>query len=402
MNLSLFIARRYLFSPKKRNAINIISMISVVGVAVGTFALIVVLSVFNGIGSLLFEATSAFESDLNFSPLQGKFMATDSALLWQLKDAPEVLSWDEVIEETALVKYQDQLLPVIVKGVSEGYEQHTSFAQSMVWGSFKLWDEEKPTAMIGGGVAYALHLPAATHTPLTLYYPDRKASSASMSAIHSEKVYQMGIFGVQQEYDDQYILVGLDVARELFGIPGMISRVEVRLRHPDQLTTVKEKWKNAVGERYLVEDKFDRNATFYAMMRSEKLAIFVILLFILLIASFNIIGSITMLIIDKQEDIATYDALGLTRKKLVSIFTIEGNLITGIGALIGLVLGTVVCKLQEHYGIVKLGGGNYIMDAYPVELIWADVLLILLVVMAIGFIASWFPVKYLVRKMVKR
>lgn len=400
MNLSIFIARRYLFSKKKQNAINIISLISIVGVAIGTTALIVVLSVFNGIDTLLTEATDSFTPDLTISPVKGKFLPTDSLLLHHLSKMEGIASYDAVVEENSLIKYGDKLIPVIVKGVDSTYDQHVNISPSIVNGRYALREEDKPTVVLGYGVAAVLKVRLGLQAPVTFYYPDRTVSSAS-SALNNQKLYPIGIFSSQQDIDGKYVIIGIEAARELFNVPGKISKVEIKLEEPDQVAFFKEKLASEIDLKYKIEDKYDLNHSFYAMMKSEKLAVFLILLFILLIASFNIIGSVSMLIIDKKEDIGIYQALGMTREKIISIFKLEGNLITGTGALIGLFLGTLLCLLQEYYGFITLGNGNYIVSAYPVKVIPTDILIIIGTVVVIGYAASHFPVKYLVNKIVK-
>lgn len=401
MNLSIFIARRYLFSKKKQNAINIISIISMVGVAIGTTALIVVLSVFNGIDTLLTEATDTFTPDLTISPAKGKFIETDSSLLEKLAKIPGIASYDPVVEENSLVKFKDKLVPVVVKGVDSTYADHVNIRQSVISGIYTLEEEGKPTVVMGYGIAAALKIRMGLSSPATFYYPDRKASSASSSALNNLQIYPLGIFSAQQDIDGKYVITGIETARELFGVPGQISKIEIKLQNPDQAISLKEELSSQLKPIYKVEDKYDLNRSFYAMMKSEKLAVFLILLFILLIASFNIIGSVSMLIIDKKEDIGIYRALGMTKEKIISIFKLEGNLITGFGALIGLILGTLLCLLQEYYGFITLGNGSYIVSAYPVKVITSDVLIIMITVITIGYIASYFPVKYLVNKIVK-
>ena len=433
MNLSIFIARRYLFSKKKQNAINIISIISMVGVAIGTTALIVVLSVFNGIDTLLTEATDSFTPDLTISPTKGKFITKDSILIDQLTQMPEVASCDPiveenslvkfittdttlidqlarmpeisscdpVVEENSLVKFGDKLVPVVVKGVDSTYAEHVNILPSIVSGIYSLEKDGKPAVVMGYGIAAALKIRLGTLSPVTFYYPDRKASSASSSALNSQQIYPLGIFSAQQDIDGKYVITGIETARELFGVPGQISKIEIKLKDPNQIESLKEKLSVQIQPTYKIENKYDLNRSFYAMMKSEKLAVFLILLFILLIASFNIIGSVSMLIIDKKEDIGIYQALGMTKEKIISIFKLEGNLITGFGALIGLALGTILCLLQEYYGFITLGNGSYIVSAYPVKVIASDILIIMITVIAIGYLTSHFPVKYLVNKIVK-
>lgn len=401
MNLSIFIARRYLFSKKKQNAINIISIISMVGVMIGTTALIVVLSVFNGIDTLLTTVTDSFTPDVTISPVQGKFIATDSVLLEQLKETPGIASFDAVVEENSLVKFGDKLVPVVVKGVDEAYARHVGIEPTIVSGKYALQEGDKPTVVLGYGIAAALRTRLGVQNPVTFYYPDKTASSASMSALNSQRIYPIGIFSAQQDIDGKYVITGIETARTLFGVPGEISKIEIKLQNPNNLESFKTALASQIGSEYKVLDKYDLNRSFYAMMKSEKLAVFLILLFILLIASFNIVGSVSMLIIDKKEDIGIYQALGMTKEKIISIFKLEGNLITGVGALIGLIIGTALCLLQEYYGFITLGNGSYIISAYPVKVVTSDILIIMVTVIAIGFIASHFPVKFLVNKIVK-
>ena len=384
MNLSKFIARRYLFSKKKQKAINIKSINSKVGLAIGTTALIVVLSVFNGIDTLLTEATDSFTPDLTISPTKGKFITKDSILIDQLTQMPEVASCDPIVEENSLVKFGDKLVPVVVKGVDSTYAEHVNILPSIVSGIYSLEKDGKPAVVMGYGIAAALKIRLGTLSPVTFYYPDRKASSASSSALNSQQIYPLGIFSAQQDIDGKYVITGLETARELFGVPGQISKIEIKLKDPNQIESLKEKLSVQIQPTYKVENKYDLNRSFYAMMKSEKLAVFLILLFI-----------------DKKEDIGIYQALGMTKEKIISIFKLEGNLITGFGALIGLALGTILCLLQEYYGFITLGNGSYIVSAYPVKVIASDILIIMITVIAIGYLASHFPVKYLVNKIVK-
>ena len=400
MKLSVFIARRYLFSKKKQNAINIISAISVAGVAVGTTALIVVLSVFNGIDSLLTEATDSFTADILVTPAEGKFMAADTALLERLAGEEAVASADVAVEEKSLVKFGDNLVPVTVKGVGPDYDAHNHISASIAGGRFALTVDSLPAAVLGYGIAASLKARLGTGSPVTFYYPNRRGGT-SLSSLRSEAIYPIGIFSAQQEIDAKYVFIDIEVARRLFNTPGKISQIELKLKNPDDIGTFKEKLAEQIGGAYKVADKYDANRSFYAMMRSEKLAVFLILLFILFIASFNIVGSVSMLIIDKKDDIGVYQALGMTREKIISIFRLEGNLITGLGAAAGLLIGTGLCLAQEHFGLLTLGEGSYIVSAYPVKVVAGDVLLSLAAVVLIGSVASYFPVKFLVKKIVQ-
>ena len=259
MNLSIFIARRYLFSKKKQNAINIISIISMVGVAIGTTALIVVLSVFNGIDTLLTEATDSFTPDLTISPAKGKFIKTDTILIDKLAHMPEISSCDPVVEENSLVKFGDKLIPVVVKGVDSTYAEHVNILPSIVSGIYSLEKDDKPAVVMGYGIAAALKIRLGTLSPVTFYYPDRKASSASNSALNSQKIYPLGIFSAQQDIDGKYVITGIETARELFGVPGQISKIEIKLKDPNQIESLKEKLSVQIQPTYKVENKNDLN-----------------------------------------------------------------------------------------------------------------------------------------------
>ena len=399
MRLSLFIARRYLFSKKKQNAINIISAISVVGVAVGTCALIVVLSVFNGMDLLLQKSTGSFTPDLVVSPAEGKYADFDTAFCHYLETVPAIASCHRVIEEKALLRYEDYTAPVVIKGVDTSYIEDSGIAANLLGGESILRSSRGYEGLFGYGVAARLHLSLSTRRPVVCYYPD-KLGSPTAASLATRQLHPAAFFSVQQEIDDYYVLTDIALARELFKTRGKVSKIEVRLSDPALLQETKAQLQAQAGNRYRVEDKYELNGAFYAMMKAEKLAVFVILLFILLIASFNIVGSISMLILDKKEDLQTYKALGMTRRRLTTLFRTEGLLIVGGGAALGLLLGVGLCLLQKHFGLITLGSGSYIVEAYPVQLIAGDVLLVLAAVLLIGWCASSFPVHYLIKKLV--
>ncbi|CCZ81377.1 ABC transporter permease [Odoribacter laneus] len=398
MKLSFFIARRYLFSKKKQNAINIISAISVAGVAIGTTALIVILSVFNGIDLILQKSTDSMNPDLVISPIKGKFANFDSLSYKALLIHTDIAYFNPVVEENALLKYGDRLKPVVVKGVLSDYGVTTGLQKNMVQGEFQLQEGDLYASVVGQGIAAELGIGLNFLTPLVFYYPNKEASSLN-AALNTGSSYPIGFFSSQQGIDSKYILTDIHFARKLFCLQKEISKIEIKLKNPEVLEKVKVQLQEISGENFKVEDKYELNRSFYAMMKSEKLVVFLVLLFILFIASFNIVGSISMLILDKKEDLATYKALGMTSGKIISVFRTEGNLITYVGAFIGLILGVLICFLQQTFGFIKLGEGNYIIEAYPVKLVFGDIAFILLTVLLIGYIASYFPVKYLVKKL---
>lgn len=399
MRLPFFIAQRYLFSKKKQSAINIISIISIIGVTVGTTALIVILSVFNGIDLFLQQTTDSLTPDLVISPTTGKFTTFDSTVYQFIGTHPDIAHYNKVVEEKALVKYGDKLSPVIIKGVTEDFATNTHFENNIVQGDFILEADSNYKAIVGYGLAAELGIGLNFLTPMIFYYPN-KESSSTMSALNTEYLYPTAFFSSQQDVEAKYVLTDIRFAQQLFRIDNKISKIEIKLKNPDHTNQVKEKLTEITGAGYKTEDKYELNRSYYAMMKSEKLAVFTILLFILLIASFNIIGSISMLILDKKEDLGIYKALGMSQKNIISIFKTEGQLITLLGAVIGLALGVGICVLQEKFGLITLGdGGNYIVNAYPVQLVFSDIMMIMAAVVLIGYAASYFPVRYLVKKL---
>lgn len=397
MRLSLFIARRYLFSKKKQNAINIISIISIVGVTIGTTALIVILSVFNGIDLFLQQSSGGFSPDIVISPAKGKFAVFDTTIYRTLQNTPGIAYYDKIIEEKALVKYGEKLLPVVVKGVDSVFLINSVFENNIIQGNLILKAGDTYKSIVGYGIASELGVGLNFLTPLVFYYPNKESASA-MTALNTEYLYPSAIFSSQQDIEGKYVLTDIGFAQQLFRVDDKISKIEIKLTDASQLKEIKEKIRQSLGADFKAEDKFELNKSFYAMMRSEKLVVFLVLLFILLIASFNIVGSISMLILDKKEDLGTYMALGMPQKNIISIFKTEGNLITFFGAFIGLLAGTSICLLQEKFGFITLGDGSYIITAYPVKIVFGDILLIIVTVLIIGYIASYFPVKYLVKK----
>ncbi len=399
MRLSLFIAKRYLFSKKKQNAINIISIISIVGIVIGSAALIIVLSVFNGIDLLLQKSTDSFTPDIVISPAQGKFMNVDTSLNQWLENRAGIIYHQAIVEEKALLKYNDKIAPVIVKGVTPDYVGNTYFEDNLIQGSFILKSGDSHRSVIGSGVAFELGIGLNFLTPMIFYYPNRETTTTAQ-ALNTGYSFPSAFFSSQQTIDGKYVITDIAFAQKLFMIDQKISMIEIKLINPDLIPIIKQELRSKLNNTYKVEDKMELNKSFYAMMKSEKLAVFLILLFILFIASFNIVGSISMLILDKKEDLFIYRALGMRQKDLISVFKTEGNLITSLGALIGLIIGLTFCLLQEKYGFITLGDGNYIMPAYPVKLVAGDILTIMATVLFIGYAASYFPVKYLIRKLV--
>lgn len=401
MKLSLFIAKRYLFAKKSRNAINVISAISVAGVMVGTMALITILSVFNGLEEMVKGIFSTSDPEIKISPLKGKVFTPDSLMLKRLAAIEGVEVYAETLEENALLKYDEQQFIATVKGVSLNYTDVTDLDTAMWDGDFILQAENgRPYAVAGLGVVNHLGIRLNFVSPLAIYIPDRKARiSANPGNEFTRKfIYLSGIFAVEQEFDSKYVFLPLDFARELLDYTTEISSVEVKMRAGADAGKTQKAIREVMGDEFLVQNRYEQQEMFYKVMKAERLAIYVILTFILIIASFNIIGSLTMLIIEKERDIDILKSLGADNRLIKRIFIYEGWMISIIGTVLGLVLGFLLGAAQQHFGIVKLAGESLLIDAYPVKLQLIDFFVVAATVITIGYGAAWYPVSYLSRR----
>lgn len=404
MNLSFYIARRYLLSKKSRNAINIISGISVAGVAVGTAALIVILSVFNGFDGLIKNLFTSFDPDLKITALQSKTFVADEKMLAGIRAENGIKAWSLSLEENALLEYDGQQMIATIKGVDENYLNVTGLDSMLVSGEYYLKYNDVPTAIAGRGVAYKLNLDLEFLIPVKVNIPSRKAEikgnfQDAVNLINTRNIYTSGVFAVQQEYDNKYYIVPLSFAREVLEYDNDISAIEIKLKDPTQSPEIKARLQSHLGDGYVVADRNDQHQFLYQVMQSEKWVIFLILLFILIIASFNVIASLTMLIIDKKKDINTLRSMGANDAQIRRIFFAEGMLISLLGAIIGLILGGIICWIQQDFGIVKLGSeGSFIINAYPVLINPSDFAIVFATVLFIGFLAAWYPVRHITRR----
>jgi len=404
MKLSLYIARRYLFAKKSRNAINVISGISVAGVMVGTMALITILSVFNGLEEMVRGIFSTSDSEIRITPVKGKVFTPDTLTLRRLSAVGGVEAWAETLEENALLRYEEQQYIATVKGVSPNYGDVTDLDTAMWDGDFKLISENgRPFAIAGLGVANYLGMRLNFVAPLAIYIPDRKAHLTLNPENEFKRKYinLSGIFAVEQEFDSKYVFVPIDFARELMGYTTEVTAIEVRLKAGADLKKTQKEIQGVMGRGFLVQNRYEQQEMFYRVMRGERLAIYVILTFILIIASFNIIGSLTMLIIEKERDIRILKSLGADNTLIKRIFIYEGWMISFIGTCIGLAVGFLLCAAQQQFGIVKLSGESLLIDSYPVRMQLTDFILVAVTVMAIGYGAAWYPVHYLSRRFLK-
>jgi lipoprotein-releasing system permease protein len=405
VRLSLYIARRYLFAKKSRNAINVISSVSVAGVTVGTMALIVVLSVFNGLETMVRTIFNTFDPDLKITAMEGKSFVPDSSKLKLLTEINGVECYSLCIEENALLKYSDKQYIATIKGVDDNYVRVSGIDSSMWDGQFLLWsDKGRPYAIPGLGIANYLGLRINFITPLDIYVPRRTAIAdlSPENAFVRKFIFPSGIYQIEQEYDSKYVYVPLDFARDLLEYENRVSSIEVKFRTGANEQVVEKGVEKVFDGGYVVQNKFQQQELFYKVMKSERLAIFFILTLILLIASFSIIGSLTMLIIEKERDIEILKSLGADNTLIRKIFIFEGWLISIIGAVAGVILGYILCHVQQEFGLIRLRSESLIMSAYPVVMKVKDFIVVPATVLLIGYWAAWYPVRYLTKKYLNR
>jgi len=401
VKLSLYIAKRYLFAKKSRNAINIISSVSVAGVATGTMALIIILSVFNGLEKLVTTIFNTFDPDFRITAAEGKTFAADPAKLKLLSNINGVSCYSLTIEENALLKYEEKQFIATIKGVDENYARVSNIDSSMWEGKFMLRsDNGRAWAVPGIGIAQYLGIRISFVNPILIYVPRRNADTDTDpdKAFNRDFIFPSGIFQVEQSYDSKYIYIPLDFARDLIEKPGLSSAIEIKLAGGVNADAVQKEIVKLYGSSFVVQNRFQQQELFYKVMQSERLAIFFILTLILIIASFNIIGSLTMLIIEKERDIEILKSLGADNNLIRKIFIIEGWMISIIGAAAGILLGFIVCWLQQRYGFIKLNSDSLIMNSYPIVLKLKDFIIVPATVLLIGYWAAWYPVRYLTKK----
>jgi lipoprotein-releasing system permease protein len=407
VNFPFFIARRYLFSKKSTNAINIISGISVIGVAVATMALVVTLSVFNGFHDLVASFFTTFDPQLKVTPVMGKTVAADDPILTRIKQLPEVDVATETVEDQALVIYRGRQAMVTVKGVEDNFDQLTHIKEILLGdGQYELHAADMFYGIPGIRLADILGTGYKYEEPLKVYAPRREGQlnmANPMDGLVEDELYSPGvIFQVSQaKYDKNYILTSIDFARRIFEQQGMVSALELRLKPGSNFERVKSQIQDIAGDKYTVKDRFEQQDDTFKIMKIEKLMAYIFLTFILMIACFNIIGSLSMLIIDKKDDVVTLRNLGASDKQIVHIFLFEGRMISAIGAVIGIILGLALCWAQQTFGLVKLGSSSasFVVNAYPVSVHPEDVILIFVTVLVVGFLSVWYPVRYFAKRL---
>ena len=409
MNFPFYIAKRYLFSKKSHNAINVISAVSVCGVALATLALVCTLSVFNGFQDLVATMFTAFDPELKITAVSGKVFDGQDERIQSLRQLPEIEVFSESLEDNAMVQYKGRQAMVVVKGVEDNFDRLTPI-DSILYGrgELVLHDEVVDYAIPGIELVSVLGTGIRFLDPLEVYAPKRGSRinvANPASSFNSDYLHSSGlVFAVnQQKYDASYILTSLAFARNLFQYDTEVSSVDLKLKDGSNIYKVQENISQLLGEDFRVLNRYEQQADTFRIMEVEKLISYLFLSFILLIACFNVIGSLSMLIIDKRADVVTLRNLGANDETIKRIFLLEGCLISFMGALVGVVLGVILCLVQQEFGLISLGSGDsagaFVIDAYPVSVHIGDVVLVLCTVLLVGYLSVLYPVRYLSRKL---
>ncbi len=403
MNLPLFIARRYLVSKKSHNAINIISGVALGGIAIGTMALIIVLSAFNGISNLVRSLYNSFGADLQITVAKGKTFIPNGPKFESIKHYEGVNYFTQVLQDRALLKFNDQQTLAMIKGVSKEFSPMTNFDTLMRQGSFALQKGQLDYGVFGRGVGYMLNIAQtnADYYSISCYAPKRGIQQGFVNpedAITEMHIYPAGMFSINDDFDYQYVITSIGFTRRLFDYKdSSVSSIELGIAKNADIEKVKQKIRGTLGNDYKVKDRYEQNEMLFRTLKTEKLLTFIILAMVLVIATFNIVGSLSMLILDKEKDIDILWKMGVDNNSIQKIFLYEGLLITFIGASIGLVIGTAICLVQIHFKLIHFSSG-FVVDAYPVSLQFMDYLYVFGAVLIIGFFSSWYPVRVFAKK----
>ena len=388
-------AWRYFKAKKSTNAINIISSVSVLAILIGTAALIIILSAFNGFESLVKSLYSSFYSDLRISAQKGKVISLTEAQISKIRSMPGVNAASLVAEDRALLQNHELQTVVVVKGVDDQYPKVSNLPTKLVRGRYELGTVEQPRAVMGVGIENAVGVLADRMLmPLTVYMPRKGVTDMQnpLEALSEGMLVPAGSFAVQMEFDNKYVLTNLDFARQYLSYgPDEYSSVELSADQQERIPEIKQALQQMLGTAFKVEDRFEQNRTLYTTINLEKWAIYSIFTLILLVASFNMVGALSMLVLEKKKDIQVLRAMGASESLIMKIFIAEGLVLAGIGALGGILLALLLYYLQVNYKLVPLQGDSFLIDYYPVKLLWRDFVLVATTALAIGFLASWFP-----------
>ncbi len=397
MNAALYIAKRYLFAKKSHNIINFISMLSLIGVAVASGALLIVLSIFNGLQDFIAQSVNAFNPDLEITSREGKVFPQNAINLQTIATWDDVQYCSEVLSDVVVFACEDRQFIAKLKGVRNDYTKMNRL-DTMVEGHFVLHENDNDFAVLGGNIAYRLDCFAGVpNTFLKVYYPDRMRKNVSinnLSSLNSQIIIPSGVFYTYTEYDAEYVFVPIDFAKQLLGYDSAYTSIEIKCKD-GKVNAVQRKLKEMYGDKFYVRNAYQQEEDLYKVMQSEKWGIYAILSFILVIAMFNIISMMTILILEKKEQIKVFYSMGADKTMIKNIFFYEGLLITGIGLLIGIVIGLLFCFLQSQFEFITFGDGSYLLSAYPVKIKILDVVMILLVVFLTTVPATYFPTRKL-------
>ena len=383
--------------------INLISAISVTGLIVGTMGLIIGLSGFNGFDALIKSLFSSFDPELRITVKEGKSFSATGSQFDVLRKMPGVAYYSEIVEDIAMLRYNDRMVVATIKGVSEDYLEFSGIDSMIVEGVFKIKDATNNYAVFGEVIAGNLRVGVQQMEPVSVYVPKkgRESSLLPTGNFNQKLIYPSGIFSIQQELDSKYVIVPITFAREIFEMPDKVNAIELKLREGISEKETKAAIATLLGNSFEIKNRYQQHDYLYKTMLSEKFFVYLILILILVIASFNIVGSLTMLILDKKEDIAILQSMGADRRTIRNIFLFEGWLISFIGAVLGTIAGLAICQAQITYSLVKLSdkASSFIIDAYPMKIITSDVILIVISVSLIGFLAAWYPVRFISEKL---
>ena len=396
MKFPFYIAWRYLFARKSHNLINILSAISVSGLIIGTMSMVIVLSVMNGFESIITKMYNSFNPDLRIEAIKGKTIDMAAFPIDKIRALNGVADYSAIIEENALIRYKNKQQIVTIKGVDQNFTKVSNIKSKVVEGKYMLQMREADFMLIGYGIFDKMELEINDFkSPVSIYLPKRDNSVTldPTEAFNSEQVFVSGAFSIQEEFDTKYAIIPLRMAKKLLDYNNEITAIEIALSNPENSDKIKKNIQQLIGGNYQIKNRYEQQEMLYKIIKSEKFAIFLILSFIILIAAFNLIGSISMLILEKKKDIGILRSLGASEKLIKQIFLAEGLLISLAGAFLGLLLGGLISYIQQQFGIIKLqGSGTFIIDAYPVVIQFDDFLKVAAIVTLIGFIAAWFPI----------
>jgi lipoprotein-releasing system permease protein len=400
VNLPFYIARKYFFSSKKINYVHILSLVSQFGIAIGTIALVLVMSVFNGFENLVLDMYNVFDPHIRVTSNEGKNFDSDEVNK-VIGDIDGVANFSSVLEEKILVEYNSKQYIAVIKGVDENYRELTNFDSLIVDGGYIDDFKSNNVAMVGRGIAYylSMHI-GSVFDNLRVYLPNRDSKNLLKleKAFTSSSISPVGVFGVQQEIDSKYIIVPLNFVQDLINRDKYVSAIEIKLKSSDSMINIQNILKEKLDSKYLIQNRFEQQEFLYKILNTERLVVIIILLFIVLIASFNIISSLIILIIDKKKDIESLFNFGVENHSIKKVFIYKSMLGVFVGSFSGIIIGFILAYLQQELGLIKMGVGSFVIDAYPISIKLNDIIIIQLIVLLIGLLASWFTSRLMLNR----